>query len=136
MMQYIDGVFKLVIYDFDFVDVGLYECYVENEYGNDKCIIFVKIKRVRNRFSLFFFVRINEFYFLVYFVIKFQIQIDINCFVQDNYEIIECLICMDWLLLNVLLCGYVFCLECIGMMNFKCGMCRFFFRDYKLLYLI
>lgn len=61
----------MVIYDIDFVDVGLYECYVENEYGNDKCIIFVKIKRVRNRFSLFFFVRINEFYVLVYFVIKF-----------------------------------------------------------------
>lgn len=53
-MQYIDGVFKLVIYDIDFVDVGLYECYVENEYGSDKCIIFVKIKRVRNVQFVFF----------------------------------------------------------------------------------
>lgn len=44
----------MVIYDIDFVDVGLYECYVENEYGNDKCIIFVKIKRVRNVYFVFF----------------------------------------------------------------------------------
>lgn len=60
MMQYIDGASILVIYDTDLADAGLYECYAENEHGNDKCTIPVKIKRVRNRFSLFFLARINE----------------------------------------------------------------------------
>lgn len=48
IMQYIDGASKLVIYDTDLSDAGLYECYAENEHGNDKCTIPVKIKRVRN----------------------------------------------------------------------------------------
>lgn len=73
MMQYIDGSSKLVIYDTDLADAGLYECYAENEHGNDKCTIPVKIKRVRNRFSLFFLARINEPYFLVYSATKLQI---------------------------------------------------------------
>lgn len=54
IMQYIDGASKLVIYDTDLADAGLYECYAENEHGNDKCTIPVKIKRVRNIFSSFF----------------------------------------------------------------------------------
>lgn len=98
IMQYIDGASKLVIYDTDLADAGLYECYAENEHGNDKCTIPVKIKR-------------------------------------DNHETIECSICMDRPPSNVLPCGHAFCLECIGMMNFKCGMCRSPFRDYKPLYL-
>lgn len=73
IMQYIDGASKLVIYDTDLADAGLYECYAENEHGNDKCTIPVKIKRVRNRFSLFFLARINEPYFLVYSATKLQI---------------------------------------------------------------
>lgn len=73
IMQYIDGSSKLVIYDTDLADAGLYECYAENEHGNDKCTIPVKIKRVRNRFSLFFLARINEPYFLVYSATKLQI---------------------------------------------------------------
>lgn len=73
MMQYIDGASKLVIYDTDLADAGLYECYAENEHGNDKCTIPVKIKRVRNRFSLFFLARINEPYFLIYSATKLQI---------------------------------------------------------------
>lgn len=73
IMQYIDGASKLVIYDTDLADAGLYECYAENEHGNDKCTIPVKIKRVRNRFSLFFLARVNEPYFLVYSATKLQI---------------------------------------------------------------
>uniref|UniRef100_K1PQD6 Peroxidasin-like protein n=1 Tax=Magallana gigas TaxID=29159 RepID=K1PQD6_MAGGI len=46
IMQYIDGASKLVIYDTGLADAGLYECYAENEHGNDKCTIPVKIKRV------------------------------------------------------------------------------------------
>lgn len=73
IMQYIDGASKLVIYDTGLADAGLYECYAENEHGNDKCTIPVKIKRVRNRFSLFFLAMINEPYVLVYSATKLQI---------------------------------------------------------------
>lgn len=47
IMQYIEGNSRLEIHDTALADAGLYECYAENEHGNNKCTIPVKIKKVK-----------------------------------------------------------------------------------------
>lgn len=47
IIQYIERNSRLEIHDTALVDAGLYECYAENEHGNNKCTIPVKIIKVK-----------------------------------------------------------------------------------------